>query len=96
MQQLNIPIDRVVQHNYWNGKNCPATIRATEGAWEAFLAMCGASSILPETADKWAEDAWEWAFATGILDGTRPRDNMTRQELAVVLSRLFELYGGAV
>lgn len=96
MQKLDIPVERVVQHNYWNGKNCPATIRATEGAWEAFLALCGASSVLPEAADEWAEDAWAWAFSTGIMDGTRPRDSITRQELAVVLSRLFELYGGAV
>ena len=35
-----IPIDHVVQHNHWNGKDCPKTIRATAGAWEAFLALC--------------------------------------------------------
>jgi N-acetylmuramoyl-L-alanine amidase len=30
----------VVQHNHWSGKDCPHQIRATPGAWEAFLAMC--------------------------------------------------------
>ena len=34
------PLDNVVQHNHWNGKDCPKTIRATTGAWEAFLALC--------------------------------------------------------
>lgn len=38
--------------------------------------------------DAWAADAWYNATAQGVLDGTRPRDPMTRQEFAVVLSKL--------
>ena len=41
MERHDIPLERVVQHNRWNGKDCPKTIRATAGAWEAFLALCG-------------------------------------------------------
>ena len=44
-----------------------------------------------DTADKpdeWAEEAWEAAKKAGILDGTRPHDPLTRQELAVVLDKL--------
>ena len=41
-----------------------------------------------DTPDIWAADAWQKAKDKGVLDGTRPRDNMTRQELAVVLDRL--------
>ena len=40
MEDHGIPIDRVVQHAHWNGKDCPKTIRATTGAWEGFLALC--------------------------------------------------------
>ena len=40
MEEHGIHIDHVVQHNHWNGKDCPKTIRATAGAWEAFLALC--------------------------------------------------------
>ena len=40
MEEHGISADRVVQHNHWNGKDCPKTIRATAGAWEAFLALC--------------------------------------------------------
>lgn len=36
----------------------------------------------------WARDAWERAKAAGVLDGTRPGDGLTRQELAVVLAKL--------
>ncbi|MBX6377125.1 MAG: N-acetylmuramoyl-L-alanine amidase [Clostridia bacterium] len=41
-----------------------------------------------EPADPWAAGAWAKAVALGVLDGTRPRDPLTRQELAVVLDRL--------
>lgn len=41
-----------------------------------------------DTPDSWAAEAWQKAKDKGVLDGTRPRDNMTRQELAVVLDRL--------
>ena len=35
-----IPLERVVQHNHWNGKDCPRTIRNTPGGWEEFLKLC--------------------------------------------------------
>ena len=40
MAEHGIPIDRVVQHNHWTGKDCPYNIRHTAGAWEGFLALC--------------------------------------------------------
>lgn len=46
----------------------------------------------PEVAD-WAAEAWEKAKDKGIMDGTRPTDPVTRQELAVVLDRLGQLNG---
>lgn len=38
----------------------------------------------------WAADAWAKAKEMGLLDGTRPHDNVTREELAAVLVRLTE------
>lgn len=38
--------------------------------------------------DSWAADAWARAQKAGVLDGTRPKDALTRQELAVVLTKL--------
>lgn len=46
------------------------------------------------TPDTWAADAWKRANGTigvdgkPVMDGTRPRDNITRQEVAVILDRL--------
>lgn len=41
MDQFNIPIENVTQHNKWDGKNCPAQIRAGKDGitWAKFLAM---------------------------------------------------------
>lgn len=39
MAEHSIPLAKVVQHNHWNGKDCPYTIRHT-GTWDAFLARC--------------------------------------------------------
>lgn len=96
MAEHGIPLANMVQHNHWNGKNCPATIRSTPGAWEDFLALCGGTPQEPEEPPTdqpavWAAEAWAWAKAMGLMDGTRPTDNITRQELAVVLDRLWLL-----
>ena len=60
MAEHGIPIDHVVQHNHWSGKDCPYTIRHTAGAWEDFLALCrgeapaGGVSELDTAVDKLA------------------------------------------
>lgn len=38
----------------------------------------------------WAAEAWAWARAMGLMDGTRPTDNITRQEVAVFAWRLYQ------
>ena len=100
MAEHGIPLANIKQHHDWNGKNCPATIRAIPGAWEEFLALCseGSGQEEPEepqqpAADKpaaWAAEAWAWAQAMGLLDGTRPTANITRQEVAVFAWRLYQ------
>ena len=38
--------------------------------------------------DTFGETSWEKAESKGILDGTRPHDPVTRQDLASVLDRI--------
>ena len=45
-------------------------------------------TVDPNAPDAWAKAAWDKAVAKGVLDGTRPRDAITRQELAQVLQRV--------
>ena len=88
-------IDKVKKHQDFSGKYCPH--RTLDMGWQRFLDMVqkelsGGGNV---TQDKnqpssWAKEAWEWAKKEGLLDGTRPKDNLTREEFAVVLKRLVE------
>lgn len=42
------------------------------------------------TPSSWAQESWNWAKQVGLLDGTRPKDPITREEMAVVLKRLVD------
>lgn len=43
---------------------------------------------MEENPSNWAKEAWKKAERKGVLDGTKPRDSLTRQELAVILDRV--------
>lgn len=55
MKQFNIPIERVVQHNKWSGKDCPHFMRSRGGAgWNQLIDMVKAKAAtsgvyVPET-----------------------------------------------
>ena len=66
MAKHGIPLDRVVQHNHWNGKDCPKTIRATAGAWEAFLGLCG--SQVSHGSDPELEAAVDALAVAGVIN----------------------------
>lgn len=48
----------------------------------------GEENMDDKKAAPWAAAAWDKAKAAGVLDGTRPHEPATRQELAVALDRL--------
>ncbi len=77
--------EQVLRHYDVTGKVCPAPFVYDQGAWEDFLDRVFARE---ERADDWAAQAWDRAKKAGVLDGTRPREAVTRQELAVVLERI--------
>jgi N-acetylmuramoyl-L-alanine amidase len=88
-------IDKVKKHQDFSGKYCPH--RTLDMGWLRFLdmvqselnALKGADKVTDKnTPSSWAKEAWEWAKKEGLLDGTRPKDNLTREEFAVVLKRL--------
>jgi len=94
LKQFGLPIDAVVQHNRWTGKDCPRIIRHRSGGWDGFLAAVRAHLSPPVTTtppsddiSPWAREAREWAVSSGITDGTRPKDPVTREELWTMLWR---------
>ena len=66
MAKHGIPLANVVQHNHWNGKDCPKTIRATAGGWEAFLALCGGEES--QDTDQALEAAVDALAAAGVIN----------------------------
>ena len=53
-----------------------------------FLGVTWTAESGGDGTDTPAAEAWQKAKDKGVLDGTRPTDPVTRQELAVVLDRL--------
>lgn len=39
----------------------------------------------------WAAEAWQWGIDNGITDGTRPQDNITREQVVTMLYRYDKL-----
>lgn len=90
-------IDNVKKHQDFSNKYCPH--RTLDMGWQRFLDMVqrelNALKGVDKVADKnqpgaWAKSAWDWAKKEGLLDGNRPKDNLTREEFAVVLKKVIE------
>ena len=43
---------------------------------------------MEKATSTWAKDAFEKATKSGVLDGTMPREPLTREQLAVILDKL--------
>jgi N-acetylmuramoyl-L-alanine amidase len=88
-------VDRLRRHFDWSGKMCPRIMSANNWqGWKEFvervrkeLVSVGNSAEQPSA---WAKEAWEWAKKEGLLDGTNPKDPVTREMLAVVLKKVMQ------
>lgn len=100
MEDNSIPIENVVQHNHWSGKNCPQTIRET-GTWEAFLALCQAElndgSQAP-SGDTYTVQAGDCLSAIGEKLGIDWRDiaavNGITEPYTIYAGQILQLSGG--
>lgn len=88
-----LPERDVYPHRYfYHSKYCPAYLL---DHWEDFLLGVREAYLDSEkpqdeadAPSAWAAESWAWAKKMKYLDGTRPRDPVTREELAVVLMRV--------
>jgi N-acetylmuramoyl-L-alanine amidase len=55
-----------------------------------YLARKGVSTMSKDAASDWAKGAQDWAIKTGLSDGTRPKDTVTREELWAIAQRVQE------
>lgn len=66
--------------------NCPGA----QFPWNELIRRLNANVVPPQQSQQpseWAREPWEWAMREGITDGTRPRDNITREEAVTMLFR---------
>lgn len=90
-------IDKVKKHQDFSGKYCPH--RTLDMGWQRFLNMVQAELNKLKEEDKvnrdkpssWAKEAWEWAKKAGITDGSRPKDNATREEIITMIYRALKV-----
>ena len=85
MKKYSIPAERVIRHYDVTHKNCPAPMVEDPARWADFRKELNA---MKDTPASWAKEAWEKASAAQVVDGSRPTEPVTRQELAVILDRL--------
>ena len=95
LKERNWGVDRLRRHHDWSGKICPRILQPNNWAgWEQFKRdvqkeLSGGETVSTKNQpSSWAKNAWEWAKKEGLLDGTRPKDNLTREEFAVVLQKV--------
>lgn len=72
LAEEGIPLSRMVQHNYWSGKNCPTILRSgsTGLTWDGFVNLVASGDVAPTPppapappAAALLEDGW-WGSAT--------------------------------
>ncbi len=94
-------VDKLRRHYDWNKKICPRIFYdgGKWTGWQQFKQAVqgeldklkgGATVAEKNVPSSWAKEAWDWAKKEGLLDGTRPKDYLTREEFAAVLKRLAE------
>ena len=80
--------ERVRTHKSWSGKNCPRLILPR---WREFILDISKEMVGMEKASTWAIQAQKWVVKEKLSDGKRPRDSVTREEMWVMLNRLYNL-----
>lgn len=88
MKEYNIPIENVVPHKHWSGKNCPAY---TLQHWDKYIKEIEEyfKKIIKEP--HWAEEHKLSLESKGIkINDTRYDDFMTRGEVFALLDRIIK------
>ena len=103
MDKYNIPHEHIIRHYDVTGKKCPSfwvdNVKWKNEFWNKVGETMTKEDVIKiiqeyEAAkgdypvSDWAKSNWDNAQKNGILDGTRPKSPVTREQLAAVLDRL--------
>ena len=91
-------IERVTKHQDYAKKYCPH--RTLDMGWQRFLDMVKAemggatkpaSGKYPADLSSWAQGGYDFVTENKLSDGQRPKDNVTREEMWIMMQRLSTL-----
>lgn len=91
-------IERVTKHQDYSKKYCPH--RTLDMGWQRFLDMIKAemkepvkpvSGKYPSDLSEWAKGGFDFVTSNNLSDGQRPKDNVTREEMWIMMQRLSNL-----
>lgn len=86
--------DQLQPHRVVYGKDCPHhtlmdAVTFKNAVMDRIAEMNKPPQVVPQQeVSEWAVDAREWVMQTGISDGTRPKDPVTREEVWTMLYRM--------
>lgn len=71
MAKEDIPLENVVQHNYWSGKDCPRQLRAAKDgiSWNDFKQMIDGQEVADKKQDKPASNTTKEKVVQMVIDG---------------------------
>ena len=78
-------------HNMFAATICPGPYLLGKMAYIASEVNAGIDQA--NIPSDWAKGAWEKATKAGLVDGQRPHDTATREEVAVIAMRILERVG---
>lgn len=103
MQKYNIPKSHIIRHFDVTGKKCPV-YWVDHVKWEKeFISKVEDDMTKEEvikiiqeyeaekekkSVDSWAKSAWDKVKKKGVMDGTKPKSPVTREQIAAILDRL--------
>ena len=104
MQKYNVPAEHIIRHYDVTGKKCPAYWVDNAKWKSEFWNKVGEDEMTKEDVikiiqeyeaekakkpvDDWAKSSWTKAKSKGVMDGTKPKSSVTREQLAAILDRL--------
>lgn len=94
MWKYDIPLNGVVQHNHWTGKNCPRLIRSRPNGWQNFIKLISTSNTTLTTIMGTSEAKKEQMVSFALKGNKAPSlPNCTIEELAKIFIEEAEIEG---
>ena len=80
------PDGTLTRHNMFAATECPGPY--LQGKFPYIADEVNKRLSVAQTEPSaWAAEAWAWGIASGITDGSRPRDAATREEVVTMIKR---------